>query len=127
MDPVTYQYYIEEYQGNQISSEDFLKLERKARRYLSGFTFGKIDNMQDAGADVKDCICDLAENIQIETSKITGNGIASESGDGHSVTYEKSKTEAELKAQYYGIAQLYLMNTGLLYGGVDICSTVRNW
>jgi hypothetical protein len=127
MTPVTYQYYTEEYHGSQISENDFPKLERKARRYLSGFTFGKIDSMQDVGTDIKDCICDLAENIQNETSKVTGNGIASESGDGHSVTFEKSKTEAELIAQYYDIARMYLINTGLLYGGVDICSTARNW
>ena len=45
----------------------------------------------------------------------------------NSVSYEKSRTEAELRQQYYQIALGYLINSGYLYGGVMLCSTARNW
>lgn len=127
MDPVTYEYYTGQYHGDTLTEDEFAKCERKARRYVSGFTYGNIDVVKDVPDSVRDCICDIAENIQKESSRQSGNGISSESGDGHSVSYEKSRTEAELRQQYYQIALGYLINSGYLYGGVMICSTARNW
>ena len=48
----------------------------------------------------------------------------SESTDGYSVTYVAEGTDGELaeeklKKKLYSIAKLYLINTGLLYCGVD--------
>ena len=127
MDPVTYEYYTGQYHGDTLTEDEFAKYEHKARRYVSGFTYGNIDVVKDVPGVVRDCICDIAENIQKESSRQSGNGISSESGDGHSVSYEKSRTEAELRQQYYQIALGYLINSGYLYGGVMLCSTARNW
>ena len=125
MDPVTYEYYTGQYHGDTLTEDEFAKYEHKARRYVSGFTYGNIDVVKDVPDAVRDCICDIAENIQKESSRQSGNGISS--GDGHSVSYEKSHTEAELRQQYYQIALGYLINSGYLYGGVMLCSTARNW
>lgn len=129
MKAVDFNYYREKYYGDSIPQEEFKKYEKKARTNVSGLTFGKIDVMDvDEDEKVKDCICAVADiiykNDAIPSAKY---GISSESTDGHSVSYGKAKTKEELNDEILSTVQLYLADTGLLYGGVDICLTAKNW
>lgn len=127
MEAITYRYYQEKYCGNILNEEDFKRYEKKARRKLSSFTFGRIDCLQNIPDEVGDCICDIAEKISIAESKENFSGIVSESTDGHSVTFEKKQSIEQMNKELYLTAVDYLNNTGLLYGGVCLCSTARNW
>lgn len=122
MEIVDLGYYLEEYLTNVddgIPERQFAKYEKRARQYLSSFTFNRLENMEFTES-IKNCICEMAEDIYIFDNKKTGNGIVSESTDGHSVTFEKHSV-GDLDKELYSIAVRYLAFTGLLYSGVYQC------
>ena len=123
----TYEYYVEEYGGVSISKEPvFNRMARKASQYIDMFTFGRINEGNvSTFPSLSPCVCDMAEAIFFELGeKGDKKEKKSESTDGYSVTYVTEGTdgsieEEKLKRKLYSIANLYLINTGLLYCGVD--------
>lgn len=119
---IDYNYYVEEYGGNIIPKDRFDYVMQKAELHLHAFTFDRLkgeihDNV------VKNCLCDMAETIY-NIKKLSDKGVKkSENTDGYSVSYVTEITDGQdcqkiLRKKLYGIAECYLMNTGLLYLGV---------
>lgn len=123
----THQYYQEKYFGVTISDEPtFNRLARKASLYIDQFTFGRINEGNvDKFPSLPACVCDMADIIFFEEGTDgSKKEKKSESTDGYSVTYvtdgvDGKTAEEKLKRKLYSIAKLYLINTGLLYCGVD--------
>lgn len=114
---VTYDFYIKDFFGNKIPGKSFPRFEFKARTSLDGYTFRRLRNAQMTD-DIGFCICEMAEYLYDEDNKIKGNGISSESTDGHSVTYQNEKETSEVDKDLYKIACKYLGDTPLMYRGV---------
>ena len=122
----TYNDYTQSYGGNVIPEACFQRCAVKASAYIDMFTFGRINEGNvSAFPSVVLCACEMAEAIFFATGE-NGNKKEkkSESTDGYSVTYvtetaDGQAVEETLKKKLYGIAKLYLINTGLLYCGVD--------
>ena len=123
----TYQDYTEKYSGAAITDETaFNRLARKASAYIDMFTFGRVNEGNvNSFPSLSICVCEMAETIFFSEDK---DGLKkekkSESTDGYSVTYATEGTdgktaEEKLKRKLYSIAKLYLINTGLLYCGVE--------
>lgn len=126
---VTYEYYINTYGGSTIFSADFTKYERKARVFIDNITFNRLQNDNTLVTEsVQNAICEIMEcNYKLDQKEIEtdGNIIASETVDGHNVTYAISDIEKNtvdksriVKEKLYNIAKEYLNNTGLLYRGI---------
>lgn len=126
----TYDYYCEKYGGVAISDDNvFWYFARKASTYIDKFTFGRINEGNvDSFPSLQPCVCDMADVLFFEESKkAQGNGgkeKKSETTDGYSVTYVTEGRDGELweeklTRKLYSIAKLYLINTGLLYLGVE--------
>lgn len=121
---VDYIYYIGEYGGNAVPEEEFSKSEKKAEVYLKNITHGKLteENVSEC-ENAKDCICDMTETV-FRCSKEKNREKKSENIDGYSVSYVTETTDGEdsvtaMKKKLYSIARYWLMNTGLLYQGVE--------
>lgn len=120
---VDYNYYVGEYGGNTVPEEEFSKSEKKAEAYLKNITHGKLtaENVSEY-ENVKDCICEMAETVfQYSPEKKEKK---SESIDGYSVSYVTETTDGDnsvtaMKRKLYSIAKYWLLNTGLLYHGVE--------
>ncbi len=122
MQDMSYAYYVEQYGGNTIPEERFWYVMQKSEMYLHAFTFNRLrgeayDNV------VKNCLCDMAETIYTFERKSAEKVKKSENTDGYSVSYVTEVIDGQdmqevLHKKLYGIAELYLMNTGLLYLGV---------
>jgi hypothetical protein len=122
----TYSQYVQEYGGSLISENDFKKMILKASRYIDYFTDNKItqDNLNKypelvmCSCEIADAICNHSDaNGKVKEKK-------SENTDGYSVTYvtesvDGSLVDSMLKRKAYEIARVHLMNTGLLYLGID--------
>lgn len=122
----TYDYYAEEFGGRAISETEFPRLARKASAYIDQFTFGRINEGNvSTFPSLPACVCDMAETI-FHASNESGlkRELKSESTDGYSATYVSEGTDGEtaekrLEKKIYTIAKLYLINTDLMYCGVD--------
>lgn len=123
----TYQDYTKKYSGTAVTAEDvFNRLARRASAYIDMFTFGRINEGNvNSFPSLSVCVCDMVDTIFFSEDK---DGLKrekkSESTDGYSVTYVAEGTDGELaeeklKKKLYSIAKLYLINTGLLYCGVN--------
>jgi hypothetical protein len=127
---VDFTYYSTSFGGSTILEADFNKYERKARVFLDSITFNRLQDDATLITDaVKDCLCEMMEKsfgLEQEEAATGGKLIASETVDGFTQTYaiadgekneiDKSKID---KIKLYNIAREYLVNTGLLYRGVD--------
>lgn len=129
MEKVDLEYYLSQYVTGYLPNSDndsipelmFERYEKKARQMLSSFTFNRLETLKFTDT-IKDCICEMAEMIYYNDLQAQNNpkGIASESTDGHSVTYRDSKKPMDLRKDLYSIAVNRLAFTGLLYTGVPI-------
>lgn len=122
MQNLDYAYYSQEFGGDIIPEERFDYVIQKAEMYLNMFTFERLKD-RDYDNVVKNCLCDMAETIY--NIKKRGNDMVkkSENNDGYSVSFVTEITDGQdirevLRKKLYGIAECYLMNTGLLYLGV---------
>lgn len=122
----TYEYYTSSYGGSLIPESNFQKMALKVSAYIDEFTFGRINEGNvNTFPSLPVCACEMADLLFFEEN---GNGSKkekkSESIDGYSVTYvtegvDGKTAEERIKQKLYSIAKLYLINTGLLYCGVD--------
>lgn len=124
---ITHDYY--KANGGEIPPEAFTKYERQARATIDYYTFSQI--VEPVPEKVKECMLELIE-FQEAVEKAAEEGskvIKSETVGNHTVSYAdgfgllgiqtgantgKSKTGLE-----YDIVAKYLMNTGLMYRGVE--------
>lgn len=120
---VEYAFYKATYHGNQITEDDFPRLESRAEAYLTYLTRGKIDDSDAA----KMACCAVAEQYQIiDTSQNRAASAEqekqSESVGSWSVSYRSSAEMAQdAKTQLRSAAEMYLANTGILYRGGRCC------
>lgn len=122
----TYDDYTKSYGGAVIPEGMFPRFATKASAYIDMFTFNRINEGNvSAFPSVSICVCVMAEAIYFATGE-SGNKKEkkSENTDGYSVSYvvegaDGSTAEETLRRKLYEIAKLYLINTGLLYCGVD--------
>ena len=122
-DTSSYVYYVEEFGGNTIPKERFDYVMRMAEMYLHMFTFEQLRG-QPYDNIVKNCLCDMAETIYKVEKQSNEKVKKSENNDGYSVSYVTEITDGQnpqevLRKKLYGITECYLMNTGLLYLGVE--------
>lgn len=120
----TYEYYIESYGGETIPANVFPRMIAKASQYIDNFTFGRItEGDMEVFPSISACACEMAEIIyKAQTNNVSGKEIKSESTDGYSVSYVTERAdgeteEAAIRRKLYALAEVYLMNTGLLYLG----------
>ncbi len=108
---VDYEFYTGTYHGT-LTEDEFTRASVFASAYLDELTLGRITDAQ-SGTDrqaVKLALCAVCDARAVDERR---DGIAAESNDGISVSYEKST------GSLYNAAALYLAPTGLLYRGVS--------
>lgn len=123
---VDYEYYIESFAGSLVPAEDFPRLEFTAERLLSYITQRKYLSVADEGviSSIKNAICGAVEAAHDLTEPYADipTGIASETTDGHSVSFasvDRSKLKKQCEKLMYDVFAQELYYTGLLYQGVS--------
>jgi hypothetical protein len=108
--------------GGSLDEMPFNVLELKARKKVDERTLGRLKDLPNQITEVKTCIYQLIESMQIHEKQKSKN-ISSESTDGYSVSYGTS-TSTEENKQYDDIIRDYLLTckledgTPYLYCGV---------
>ncbi|MBQ8825633.1 MAG: hypothetical protein IJ007_00890 [Oscillospiraceae bacterium] len=100
-------FYTNTYHG-KLTGTELEKALRRADYYIGTLILCPPDTVPDC---VKYAVCEIADLYAIESSR---DGISSESNDGYSVSYDKSKT---FESKAFDIAYTYLSGTGLLFRG----------
>lgn len=124
---IDYEYYsANSSAGSLIPAEDFPTIEAEVERFLKYVTQGKYSLVTDLAtvSAVKTALCVAADSLYAlnQEFKDIPSGIASESTDGHSVTFVKSdasKMAQQRKRLMYDAFVQELFDTGLLYQGVS--------
>lgn len=133
---VDYEFYQNEYYGDIINEIDFRRLSARASDKLDELTYYRlVDGLPDDEAlvkRIKKAVCGLAEklnDISIAESMLRSNGgneVKSVSSGSESITYmsgsESTVNLADKKVQQevlYATVAGYLVETGLLYAGID--------
>ncbi|WP_320596792.1 hypothetical protein [Absicoccus sp.] len=102
---------------------------------VRGYCHGRIpDNLSEmetqeptAYRALEKCVYRVADRLKdLDKAFNQTDGIASETTDGHSVTFEK-RDHASREADLYRLVRKYLMPTGLLYSGYDPYWDDRKW
>ena len=122
---VDYSYYANTFAGTIVPAEAFPALERDAERYLKYITRGRYAAVTDTTEIdmVKKALCAACDSLYSfdQAYKDIPDGVASESTDGHSVSFVKidpiERTEHRKGLMYYTYSQ-ELEGTDLLYQGV---------
>lgn len=113
-----YGFYLNDYlKGREaaLNKSDFDFYAVKATKVIEQYTFGRVETVTD---DVKNCCCELAENMQAEAKTSGRSGVTSERVGDYSVSYASAADErTERSAECRHILRLWLGSTGLLYRG----------
>ena len=122
---VDYSFYTDSFAGTLVPAEEYPAAEAETERYLKYVTEGRYAEVTDAEtiASVKRAICAGAEALYSfhQEYKDIPSGVASESTDGHSVTFVKSdalQADQMKKSLMFDAFLQELFDTGLLYQGV---------
>ena len=128
----SYEFYHSHYYNNILTEVDFNRLATRASDYIDRITnFKAAGYAESAPAAKRDvlakCCCELAEQYQeIEGAqsfaRSSEGNLQSESVGSYSRSFRSGAERiAEENARLYGIAEMYLAHTGLLYRGVGCC------
>lgn len=113
-----YGFYLNDYlKGREaaLNKSDFDFYAVKATKVIEQYTFGRVETVTD---DVKNCCCELAENMQAEAKTSERSGVTSEKVGDYSVSYASATDRhRESQQEYSRILHLWLGDTGLLYRG----------
>jgi len=109
---VTYEYYKETYGGSLIPENRWKSLEIKMTARLNQYTFNRMKE-GDWPEKAKAALCEMCDCAYKYEER---DGKTSENNDGYSVSYDIGKS---LDAMLYEIAEIYLINTGLMSLAVD--------
>lgn len=115
---VDFNYYINNFHGAVIKTEDeFLLLERKSRIMVDLLTRNRVSLMKEIPDEVKDAVCAVAD-IYGGKYGIIHAGVKSENTDGYAVTYTDETAEDSV-ADKKAVEEIrkHLRFTGLLYRG----------
>jgi hypothetical protein len=103
-----YVFYVSDYKGIAITSDDFDRLITRASAYIDNITGGTASLYEDDDA-VRMAACSVAEAWQKNEK---GGEVQSESVGSWTRTYAKANTTNDKKL--YDAAKIYLSRTGLL-------------
>lgn len=109
---VTYEFYKESFGGSLIPENRWTSLEIKMSARLNQYTFDRMIE-GDWSAKAKTALCEMCDCAYRYDQR---DGKTSENNDGYSVSYDMGKT---LNVMLYEIAEVYLINTGLMSLAVD--------
>ncbi len=132
--PINYSEY-EAYSLNPMPQAEFAYYADEAVTAIRVNCHGRIplditqleDQEPDTYAIVKKCVYHLCDLLRGQDKAYNqADGIASESTDGHSVTFEK-REKSDQSMDAYRLIRKYLMPTGLLYSGRDPYWDNRKW
>ena len=118
-----YNFYTNEYLAGKsaaVTAADFTFYARQASAVIDRYAHGNI-NADCVPEQVQYCCCELAEQIHTADTSEAANkaGIASESVQGWSQSYESSESRKNaLRSSQKECIYKWLSNTGLLYSGV---------
>lgn len=136
-----FEFYKNEYLGNQIAEADFPRLAMRASEKLNTITYGRlhvvgehikfiegcIDTFLDEWTEekIRKCTCAIAEKLNdVEIAKNAmrqagGVGVKSISSGSESISFDDVAVNSEknLNSEIYDIGKEYLTSTGLLYAG----------
>lgn len=109
---VAYEFYKDSFGGSLIPESRWTSLEMKMSARLNQYTFDRMieDNWPTRAKAALCEMCDCAYRYDQRDGK------TSENNDGYSVSYDTNKT---LNMMLYEIAEVYLINTGLMSLAVD--------
>lgn len=107
-----YTFYTEVYGGSTLSEESFAAAVVKSDSILLDLTFGRAAEHPETPA-LKLAACALAERLAV----LPPTGVRSQSVGSHSVTYAEG-SETASTGELYGLAERYLLPTGLCYRGI---------
>lgn len=119
-----YSYYLSEFGGNIVPETDWQMAATKASRFIDQLTGYRAAAMADSDA-VKLATCAAAEVSykynQYDKKAVSTAGVSSESVGSYSVSYSGTTAETlEIRnAEMMDAASLYLLNSGILYRGVN--------
>ncbi len=116
----SYEYYTDTYFGNLIPSMEWPKFSQLALKKVDFYTFGRASKVDPTPKEVDFCVCEVADYLYRSQKSASTYGIASESTDGHSVTYAQ-KTQNQIDNDIWLIVRQNLVNSVLLYPGTNIC------
>lgn len=113
---LTYDEYIE--LGGTLSEDNFPSLERKARNWLDSMTFGRISELPEVPAVVKEVMTEFITRISDYSNQSKdGETIASYSNGVETISYNRS-TESDLRQNLQLIAMGWLPDY-LVYRGIN--------
>lgn len=120
---VDYEYYRGDFGGAAIPEEMFPRCVRLAEKYVDHYTFKRILDPERVEG-LKDCVCEMAEVVYTLCFKEAGVVKKSENIDGYAVSYVTEQIDGEsveviLHEKLYAICSLHLMNTGVMYRGLN--------
>ena len=115
MEAVSYEFYRDTYHG-ELTQAAFEHARVFAEAYVDDITMGRIPYApeESVALRIRLAVCAVADLYDLTSSR---TGIAAETNDGISVTYESGTGRSEERA-LYNTAAVYLAQTGLLYRGV---------
>lgn len=121
MSYATFDFYANTFHGDSLTVDVFDKYAARASDYIDYITMGKAAGYTDANNQLAKCCCALAEKYGAFDADVSvaADTVASETVGSHSISYRSSADiKAGLDSALLGIAQMYLLSTGLLYRGV---------
>ena len=109
---VTYEYYKDSFGGSLIPESHWKSIELKMSARLNRYTF---ERMEEGAWSVqaKTALCEMCDCAYKYDQR---EGITSENNDGYSVSFDVSRS---VDSMLYKIAEVYLVNTGLMDLAVD--------
>ena len=110
---VLYEYYKDSFGGSLISESRWNSLEIKMSARLNRYTFDRMTTEGAWSAKAKTALCEMCDCAYKYAQR---DGKMSENNDGYSVSYDTGKS---LDSMLYEIAEVYLVNTGLMSLAVD--------
>ena len=102
-----------------VTQQDFPYYAQQASAVIDSITFGNIKS--DVPDKVRLCCCEIAEQMYANSTSQSAQkaGVASESVQGWSQSYESTQARQEAaQAAYSASVYKWLSGTGLLYSGV---------
>lgn len=101
--------------GGKLSNADFDRFRFRSECEIDNATFNRCKTLSQVPESVKRCVFELVAYFSKNAKNGSVKGINSTSNDGYSVSYTEINPETEIE----NIIRTYLLNTGLMYCGVD--------
>lgn len=106
----------------KISDKEFGYWSMLASAEIRTLTFGRVDDLEEIPEEVSRCCCELAEKLYSVEAVKDENGMILQSygNDGETGTYKtEDLSEAGVRRSATKIIRKWLVNSGLMYCGVD--------